>query len=190
MPARFRGLRPLTPTPRLYGTRRRIMASKLKYLLVLDFEATCGEGGFPRDQMEIIEFPTIMYDLEEKEEVGRFHEYVKPIIRPQLTEYCTKLTGITQVSPFRTTALFKVTYLHFKTRKRSRVLNLSHPSGIASKPFYKIKTYGAILRRTPSSPAGRGTSAQCFPNSCPKSPPQTRQPNPTTSSSPPTSNTG
>jgi ERI1 exoribonuclease 3 len=76
------------------------MASKLRYLLVLDFEATCGEeGGFPQDQMEIIEFPTIVYDLQVKKEVGRFHEYVRPVIRPQLTEFCTGLTGITQVSP-------------------------------------------------------------------------------------------
>jgi len=74
------------------------MTSKLRYLLVLDFEATCGEKGFPRHEIEIIEFPTIVYDLQEKKEVGRFHEYVKPVIRPQLTEFCTKLTGITQVS--------------------------------------------------------------------------------------------
>jgi len=96
----FRAYRVLSPTARLYGTWRRAMASKLRYLLVLDFEASCGESGFPRDQMEIIEFPTIVYDLQEKKEVGRFHEYVKPVIRPQLTEFCTKLTGITQVSSF------------------------------------------------------------------------------------------
>ena len=77
------------------------MASKLRYLLVLDFEATCGESGFPRHEMEIIEFPTIVYDLQEKKEVGRFHEYVKPVVRPQLTEFCTQLTGIAQVSRFR-----------------------------------------------------------------------------------------
>lgn len=77
------------------------MAGKLRYLLVLDFEATCGESGFPRDQMEIIEFPTIVYDLHEKKETGRFHEYVKPVIRPQLTEFCTGLTGIAQVSLFQ-----------------------------------------------------------------------------------------
>lgn len=76
------------------------MASNLRYLLVLDFEATCGESGFPKHEMEIIEFPTIVYDLQEKKEVGRFHEYVKPVLRPQLTEFCTELTGITQVSRF------------------------------------------------------------------------------------------
>jgi len=81
------------------------MASKLRFLLILDFEATCGESEFPRDQMEVIEFPTIVYDLQEKKEAGRFHEYVKPVIRPQLTEFCTELTGITQVSPFRVSHL-------------------------------------------------------------------------------------
>ena len=98
MTTRFRPLRLLSPTTRSYGTRRRIMTNNLRYLLVLDFEATCGESGFPREQMEIIEFPTILYDLQMKREVDRFHEYVKPVIRPQLTEFCTQLTGITQVS--------------------------------------------------------------------------------------------
>src|SRR5258708_30133034 len=93
-----RVLRLLVPTTRSYGTRRRIMSSRLRYLLVLDFEATCGESGFPQDQIEIIEFPTIVYDLHEKKEVERFHEYVRPVIQPQLTEFCTQLTGITQVS--------------------------------------------------------------------------------------------
>ena len=82
------------------------MAGGLRYLLVLDFEATCGESGFPKDQVEIIEFPTIVYDLQEKKELGRFHEYVKPVIQPQLTEFCTQLTGITQVSPFRVPRLY------------------------------------------------------------------------------------
>ena len=94
------------------------MASKLRYLLVLDFEATCGESGFPRDQMEVIEFPTLVYDLQEKKEVGRFHEYVKPVIRPQLTEFCTNLTGITQVSLFRVSSVeFEVTYQVFHNQE-------------------------------------------------------------------------
>ena len=108
--AGFRALRLLAPTARFkYETQRRTMANKLRYLLVLDFEATCGEKGFPQDQVEIIEFPTIVYDLHEKKEVERFHEYVRPVIQPQLTEFCTQLTGITQVSsaprPTRSTKL-------------------------------------------------------------------------------------
>ena len=86
------------------------MTGKLRYLLVLDFEATCGESGFPQDQMEIIEFPTIVYDLQEKKEVGRFHEYVRPVIKPQLTEFCTKLTGIAQVGFISRFAFIVSTY--------------------------------------------------------------------------------
>ena len=109
------------------------MASKLRYLLVLDFEATCGESGFPRDQMEVIEFPTLVYDLDERKEVGRFHEYVKPVIRPQLTEFCTELTGITQASSFRVPRLsFGLTY--DPCRKQLITLSPSHQSGTATKP--------------------------------------------------------
>lgn len=36
--------------------------SHLRYLLVLDFEATCGDGV----KNEIIEFPTLLYDLQER----------------------------------------------------------------------------------------------------------------------------
>jgi len=30
------------------------------------------------------------------QELGRFHEYVRPVGHPILTEFCTQLTGITQ----------------------------------------------------------------------------------------------
>lgn len=110
------------------------MASKLRYLLVLDFEATCDESGFPRDQMEVIELPTLVYDLHEEKEVGRFHEYVKPVIRPRLTKFCTELTGITQVSSFRVLRhSFRLTYPHSSNRKQSITLNLSRLSGTATR---------------------------------------------------------
>jgi inhibitor of KinA sporulation pathway (predicted exonuclease) len=35
----------------------------------------------------------ILHDFQ----VSKFHEYVKPIVNPKLTKFCTKLTGITQV---------------------------------------------------------------------------------------------
>ena len=123
------------------------MASKLRYLLVLDFEATCGEGGFPQDQAEIIEFPTIVYDLREKKEVERFHEYVRPVIRPQLTEFCTQLTGITQVSSVPRPHTYCLT-LHDRVpmnRKPLTTPSLSHQSGTVSKTFWRNKTYGMTL---------------------------------------------
>lgn len=112
---------------------RRMMANKLRYLLILDFEATCGESGFPQDRAEIIEFPTVVYDLHEKKEVERFHEYVRPVIQPQLTEFCTQLTGIIQVS--FVPRLCETAHSHPTNRKRSTTPNLFHLSGIASKTF-------------------------------------------------------
>lgn len=69
--------------------------TKLQYLLILDFEATCGDA--IQGKNEIIEFPTLLYSLEKDEVEATFHEYVRPVIYPRLTEFCTELTGITQV---------------------------------------------------------------------------------------------
>lgn len=77
----------------------------LQYLLVLDFEATCEEGA-PVGPQEIIEFPTLLYNLDKNEVEARFHEYVRPIKVPTLTPFCTNLTGIEQVS----TTLFDLLY--------------------------------------------------------------------------------
>lgn len=70
--------------------------SHLKYLLVLDFEATCG-GTIRGGEFEIIEFPTLLYNLNTNSVQAQFHEYVKPVGHPVLTEFCTELTGIEQV---------------------------------------------------------------------------------------------
>jgi inhibitor of KinA sporulation pathway (predicted exonuclease) len=75
------------------------------YLCVLDFEATCwneatDHGKDMRKQMEIIEFPSIMYLIDEESQtqtyIATFHEYVRPTINPLLSDFCTQLTGITQ----------------------------------------------------------------------------------------------
>lgn len=69
------------------------------YICVLDFEATCcNKNEFPRNQMEIIEFPSILYKISNHkvEFISQFHKYVKPTIHPILTNFCTELTGITQ----------------------------------------------------------------------------------------------
>lgn len=65
------------------------------YLVVLDFEATCIENGTIPNQ-EIIEFPSILLDLNTMEVVDEFHSYVKPTANPTLSEFCTSLTGIEQ----------------------------------------------------------------------------------------------
>ncbi|KAF7966633.1 hypothetical protein HWV62_37589 [Athelia sp. TMB] len=71
--------------------------TRLEYLLVLDFEATCG-GEIPKSESEIIEFPTLLYNLSTNSVQAQFHEYVKPVGHPKLTEFCTELTGIQQAT--------------------------------------------------------------------------------------------
>lgn len=68
------------------------------YVLMIDFEANC-EKDIQLVPQEIIEFPVIMIKIygenKRPQEIGRFHSYVKPRIH-KLTEFCIKLTGITQ----------------------------------------------------------------------------------------------
>lgn len=70
------------------------------YLCILDFEATCWINSENKEQMEIIEFPSVLYKINETtktiEFVSEFSEYVRPTINPILTPFCTELTGITQ----------------------------------------------------------------------------------------------
>ncbi len=47
--------------------------------------------------MEIIELPTLLYDIEQDQVKATFHEYVRPVRHPTLTKFCTDLTGIEQV---------------------------------------------------------------------------------------------
>ncbi len=76
-------------------------SSKQKFdsLFVLDFEATCDH---PRQTspMEVIELPCIRLRFSgpggRLEEAARFHRYVRPVVHPRLTPFCTELTGITQ----------------------------------------------------------------------------------------------
>lgn len=66
------------------------------YICVVDFEATCEEDN-PADFLhEIIEFPMVLINTHTLEIVDSFQEYVKPEVNPQLSDFCVKLTGITQ----------------------------------------------------------------------------------------------
>ncbi|KAG2364479.1 ribonuclease H-like domain-containing protein [Suillus spraguei] len=73
--------------------------------LVLDVEATCKEGtGFDWPN-EIIEWPVCLMRWKDKSDQGKacqleivdeFRSFVKPTWRPQLSQFCMDLTGITQ----------------------------------------------------------------------------------------------
>lgn len=67
---------------------------QFNYLLVLDFESTCwnqdDEGrGFP----EVIEFPVVLYDIKKSAIVEEFQQYVMPMERPKLSNFCMEFTG-------------------------------------------------------------------------------------------------
>ncbi|KAG2349386.1 hypothetical protein BDR05DRAFT_985934 [Suillus weaverae] len=73
--------------------------------LVLDVEATCEEGTGFEWPNEIIEWPVCLMRWKDKSDQGKacqleivdeFRSFVKPTWRPQLSQFCTDLTGITQ----------------------------------------------------------------------------------------------
>eukprot|EP00164_Ancoracysta_twista_P007747 GFYU01011053.1.p2 GENE.GFYU01011053.1~~GFYU01011053.1.p2 ORF type:complete len:556 (+),score=81.30 GFYU01011053.1:218-1885(+) len=72
---------------------------KYRYLIVLDFEATCDFGPEPTisdDTSEIVEFPWVVLDTKEMKIVHEEQMFVKPDDINSITNYCTRLTGITQ----------------------------------------------------------------------------------------------
>lgn len=66
----------------------------MSFYCVIDFECTCDENRTWTH--EIIEFPCILVSRDTKEVINQFHQYVQPTECPMLTNFCTKLTGITQ----------------------------------------------------------------------------------------------
>ena len=66
----------------------------MKYIIV-DLEATCWETKDPKNKNEIIEIGAVCIN-ETKEEESRFTEFVKPVLNPVLSDFCTELTSITQ----------------------------------------------------------------------------------------------
>ena len=73
----------------------------MTYLCVLDFEATCWNQERNDSIREIIEFPSVLYKVNTHgkvkiEFISEFSQFVKPVINPILSSFCTELTGITQ----------------------------------------------------------------------------------------------
>lgn len=71
------------------------MAKQIDYICVLDFEANCMKKGTP-DPQEIIEFPVLLVDACAGDVRDIFHTYVKPDVHPNISQFCTDLTGITR----------------------------------------------------------------------------------------------
>lgn len=65
----------------------------MKYI-ILDLEATCWDSG-PKRINEIIEIGAVCINAQQKPE-DEFNAFVRPVLNPQLSEFCTELTSITQ----------------------------------------------------------------------------------------------
>ncbi len=66
----------------------------MKYIIV-DLEATCWAQKDHNHKNEIIEIGAVCIN-EERQTESRFSEFVRPILNPRLSEFCTGLTTITQ----------------------------------------------------------------------------------------------
>jgi inhibitor of KinA sporulation pathway (predicted exonuclease) len=65
--------------------------------LVLDLEATCCDRQtIPSAQMEIIEIGAVMLEAQQLTPISEFQTFIKPVRHPVLTEFCQRLTSITQ----------------------------------------------------------------------------------------------
>lgn len=62
--------------------------------IIFDLEATCWEEKH-KHVSEIIEIGAIKVN-ENKEIVGEFNAFIKPVVQPQLSDFCMKLTSIEQ----------------------------------------------------------------------------------------------
>jgi len=89
--------------------------SSIKYLLIIDLEATCSkDNAVPRQEMEIIEIGAVMLSVTEgingkgddsHKNIGyrpvehhqEFQTFVKPMRHAQLSDFCKELTSIQQV---------------------------------------------------------------------------------------------
>lgn len=63
--------------------------------IIFDLEATCWEGSSKGSLSEIIEIGAVKLD-KELNETDCFQSFVKPTQNTELSEFCTKLTNITQ----------------------------------------------------------------------------------------------
>ncbi|TPH15752.1 3'-5' exonuclease [Litorilituus lipolyticus] len=68
-----------------------------KNYLIIDVEATCcHDDAFPTTEMEMIEIGAVMVCGETLDKLSEFCTFIKPVRHPNLTQFCTELTTITQ----------------------------------------------------------------------------------------------
>jgi inhibitor of KinA sporulation pathway (predicted exonuclease) len=77
----------------------KIMWREANSYLVVDLEATCDDAvlrSVPRGENEIIEIGAVLVDGRSARPVAELQMFVRPILHPVITPFCTELTTITQ----------------------------------------------------------------------------------------------
>ena len=69
----------------------------MPHWLVIDLEATTDDGGWPLEEMEVIEIGASVVTRAGRE-VDHFQRFIRPHRRPLLTPFCRQLTRITQAN--------------------------------------------------------------------------------------------
>lgn len=64
--------------------------------VVVDLEATCWENNQDISRMEIIEIGAVYLESSQGPVRDEFDRFVRPVMTPQLSEFCQSLTSITQ----------------------------------------------------------------------------------------------
>lgn len=82
----------------------RLRIFKMRFV-IFDLEATCWDGHSLGRQQEIIEIGAVLTDHFGTSH-ATFQSFVRPIVHPDLSHYCTDLTGITQ-DDVRSAAVFE-----------------------------------------------------------------------------------
>jgi inhibitor of KinA sporulation pathway (predicted exonuclease) len=95
----------------------------IEVYIVVDFEATCKKTKLISPQ-EIIEFPALLVDARTLRVLSRFHSYIKPSHNPELSRFCTRLTGITQSQVDSAPPFSEVMIQHHGWLKENKVLGL------------------------------------------------------------------
>jgi len=97
---------------------------------IIDFEASCSKND-RYFKHEIIEFPAVLvasinnaadHHSCEWKVIDTFHYYVKPVMQPHLTPFCTKLTGITQTQVNNAPPLNRVMQLFHQWTKKHHLI--------------------------------------------------------------------
>jgi inhibitor of KinA sporulation pathway (predicted exonuclease) len=67
----------------------------MRYVIV-DLEATCWENNRNTDRMEIIEIGAVLLPSCSALPTAEFSRFVRPVVEPRLSDFCRKLTSISQ----------------------------------------------------------------------------------------------